>query len=73
MNSINATALDNATVDGYGHVDDFNDLYYYSGAIHDRHDRFPAVDVHLSGSVAAAARLAVETYNAVGAMRWRRR
>jgi hypothetical protein len=69
MNRINNTALENATAGGHGNIYDNNDLFYYYGAIHDRHDRFPAVNV--SGSIAAAARMAVDTYNAVVTRSWR--
>ncbi|HMQ92491.1 MAG TPA: hypothetical protein PKA33_16020 [Amaricoccus sp.] len=62
MNRINQIALENATVAGYGFVDDFNDLHLYDGAIHDRHSRSAAVVV-IGDDVASAALTAVETYN----------
>ena len=63
MNAINQTALEIAVTEGYGHVDDYNDLHLYDGAVYDRHDRFPAIAVN--GDIEAAARAAVELYNAV--------
>ena len=68
MNVINWTCLAAAIADGYGNVDDLNDLHYYDGAIHDRHGRFAPVPV-VGDDVASAAQAAVETYNAVVAAR----